>query len=88
VPSGFSSTSFIIGMQRPPALSTLTIARGENLKAAITIFARGKPDPNTLPGTITTSPSFTWRDTCPKFRTTRLRRDLLRNVATVSHNGV
>ncbi len=63
VPRGFSSTSREKGMQRPPAFSTFTSARGENLKAAMVNFSFGRPDPSTLPGTATTSPSFTCLET-------------------------
>src|SRR5947208_5373430 len=70
VPRGFSSTSREKGIHRPPAFSTFTSARGENLNATIVNFSLGRPEPSTLPGTATTSPSFTCLETWPRFRTT------------------
>ena len=88
VPRGFSSTSLENGMQRPPAFSTLTSARGENLKAAIVNFSLGSPEPRTLPGTAMTSPPFRFFETCPRFRTILVLRDLPRKLAMVIQRGV
>src|SRR5437870_11458837 len=43
-PRGFSSKSRETGIHRPPAFSTFTSARGENLNAAIVNFSLGGPN--------------------------------------------
>ncbi len=88
VPRGFSSTSLEKGMQRPPAFSTLTSARGENLKAAMVNFSFGSPEPRTLPGTAMTSPPLRFLETWPRFRTILVLRDLPRKLAMVIQSGV
>jgi hypothetical protein len=88
VPRGFSSTSLEKGMHRPPAFSTLTSARGENLKAAMVSFSFGSPEPRTLPGTAMTSPPLRFLETWPRLRTILVLRDLPRKLATVIQRGV
>ena len=88
VPRGFSSTSREKGMQRPPAFSTLTSARGENLKAAMVSFSFGSPEPRTLPGTAMTSPPLRFFETWPRFRTILVLRDLPKKLAIVIQSGV
>src|SRR5438552_11300977 len=88
VPRGFSSTSREKGMHRPPAFSTLTSARGENLNAAIVSFSFGSPEPRTLPGTAMTSPPLRFFETWPRFRTILVLRHLPRKLAIVIQSGV
>jgi len=75
-------------MHRPPAFSTLTSARGENLNAAMVSFSFGSPEPRTLPGTAMTSPPLRFFETWPRFRTILVLRDLPKKLAIVIQSGV